>query len=183
MHFRSGKPVSTFPTTDCARDPREMLVSLSLSLSIHLAYSLHNPFSIFPRRSIHYVICHRPKILSPSVSSSFFLSPLFLLLFSFFSTSTAAGDTRNARVILDIMRALPERHEEGLLLRNHDACNAVCFFTISIRLAGRRGAIVRGVGVGRLADPLLRLRNPLSRHFPPLPLLSSPFLLPSSPPR
>lgn len=81
------------------------------------------------------------------------------------------------------MRALPERHEEGLLLRNHDACNAVCFFTISIRLAGRRGAIVRGVGVGRLADPLLRLRNPLSRHFPPLPLLSSPFLLPSSPPR
>ena len=131
MHFRSGKPVSTFPTTDCAR-------STSCSFLCPSHGSLHNPFSIFPRRSIHYVICHRPKILfflflfffSSSSSSS---SSLF-----FFSTSTAAGDTRNARVILDIMRALPERHEERLLLRNHDACNAICFFTISIRLAGRR---------------------------------------------
>lgn len=71
MHFRSGKPVSTFPTTDCARDPRDARLSLSLSIS-------HIPYIILSRsfradRSIMSFVTSRKFYLLRSPLPSFSL--------------------------------------------------------------------------------------------------------------
>lgn len=121
MHFRSrctGKPVlaSGSPITPGSAPIRSHLVD---SYIIYL--NLSSPIDL------HDSLCH----LSPV--ENLYARPILLRFVplcrlassSSSSSAGAAAGKRNARVILDIMRALPERTR--LLLRNHDACSAAFY--------------------------------------------------------
>lgn len=95
---------------------------------------------------LHDSLCHLSPVENHSIATIFlrfdrFVSScLFRYFFPFFHQSivadAAASNTRNARVILDIIRALPERTSP--LLRNHDACTGFLWFQYASRRRWRR---------------------------------------------